>query len=174
MSNRPPIPRWQWSQPADPQVAARRAGGRRGYNFRRQGLAFGRRIKIIEMLEASGVGLGWGVQAALARALGVSRSTICRDFAILFRDHCSCPICGSWERREVVERGVEKLARAASSERWWERQHGWRRTDPAAIAKEVVEDGERRKGRGRRTEWPPSTRPPRRLRPVEEVEPGLL
>ena len=167
-----PIPRREWSRLTDPEVVARRAAGRRHYNSWRQALAFERRMKIIEILDR--VGLRPGAQALCARALHVSAATVCRDFQRLFYEHAECPICGCWENREKVEAGVEALARAASSERWWLRLHGWRRTDPAAVAKELVEDGERRKGRGRRTEWPPSTRPPRRLRPVEEVEPGLL
>src|SRR4051794_27592031 len=64
-------------------VVHRRAGGRRGYNARRSFQRLLRRRRVFELLvERFGVeGLfgHHGACAAVARELGVSRATICRD-----------------------------------------------------------------------------------------------
>jgi hypothetical protein len=57
----------------------RRAGGRRGYNARRR-LAALRRCHRAAVLVAR-MRWCWGAQAAVARRLGVHRSTINRDLA---------------------------------------------------------------------------------------------
>ncbi len=44
-----------------------------------------------------GDALGWGVQSKIARRLGVSRSTICRDYKIIIANmnrERVCPLCG--------------------------------------------------------------------------------
>lgn len=67
-----------WTQQTDNQSAARRAGGRRGYNSRRQ---FQANIRVLSvMAELKKVGFGRGNQSEIARRLGVSRSVISRDF----------------------------------------------------------------------------------------------
>lgn len=56
----------------------RRAGGRRRYNAQRQHQAALRRLRVGALMNQ----LGWfthGVPAEVARQLGVSRSTVCRD-----------------------------------------------------------------------------------------------
>ena len=63
--------------------ACRRAGGRRAYNRMRQFRADYRLMKVVELLHQTGLGRGW--QSRVAEALGVSRSTICRDFQRLRR-----------------------------------------------------------------------------------------
>jgi hypothetical protein len=68
-----------WGAPADFAEVCRRAGGRRRYNFWARERKRRRRVEII--CRTVGVPRGtWGLQAALARALGVSRATVCRDF----------------------------------------------------------------------------------------------
>jgi hypothetical protein len=54
-------------------------GGRRKYNAARKTHKQWRRAQIIVRTASMGRDT-WGLQAALAEALGVSRSTICRDF----------------------------------------------------------------------------------------------
>ena len=61
----------------------RSASGRRHYNSWRKFLAADRQIKVSQLVRKYG-GLRWGVQSAIARELGVHRSIICRDFAVLF------------------------------------------------------------------------------------------
>jgi hypothetical protein len=63
--------------------ACRRAGGRRAYNRMRQFKANYRLTKVVELLHQTGLGRGW--QSRVAEELGVSRSTICRDFLRLRR-----------------------------------------------------------------------------------------
>lgn len=63
--------------------AFRRAGGRRRYNSHRREMASLRRAKVAQLLREFGVGRG--VQAAIARRLGVSQATICRDVQALIR-----------------------------------------------------------------------------------------
>lgn len=83
----------QWSAPTTPDVAHRRAGGRRRYNSVRQLEAHLRRQEVAHGLRE----YGWvhGVQARLARELGVSESTISRDVAWLMYDLSPCPMCDS-------------------------------------------------------------------------------
>ena len=67
-----------WSQRTDPEKVAKRAAGRTHYNRVRQSHAFQR---LREVVRLQGLfGFGHGTQAEIARHLGVSRSTICRDF----------------------------------------------------------------------------------------------
>jgi len=74
-----------WGAPVSDQEAARRAGGRRHYNSWR---AHCRLVRWGRLLKLWGrPGIGWwhehGFQTRMARALGVSRSTVCRDLAAL-------------------------------------------------------------------------------------------
>ena len=96
-----------WAAPTSRDEAYRRASGRRRYNAWRQFRAAYRRHQIIDV--ALQLRLGFfarGAQAAIARALGVSRSTIHRDVWRLM-SACQvgqpCPLCGCevrhlWER----------------------------------------------------------------------------
>lgn len=72
-----------WTWPVSDDEAARRAAGRRHYNSIRRLHAELRRVKVAELLR--GRFLDWGVQAEIARELGVSRSTVCRDVRWLMR-----------------------------------------------------------------------------------------
>jgi hypothetical protein len=69
-----------WTAPTSWDAVCRRAAGRRRYNAARKELRNARRAEII----CRAKGMSWwrlyGIQAALARELGVSRATISRDF----------------------------------------------------------------------------------------------
>lgn len=83
----------------DAQQIYRRAGGRRKYNASRQRAAAYRREVIRDVLMSGEVDESVpGLQRDIARALGVSRSTVCRDFAAL----------GLSQRRHSAENGQEK------------------------------------------------------------------
>jgi hypothetical protein len=86
-----------WSAETSATEAARRAGGRRRYNAHRQALALYRRRKLARMLRAKDM-LTRGYQARLARKLGVSRSTVCRDVRYLLQLGWPCPCCGAYSR----------------------------------------------------------------------------
>jgi hypothetical protein len=67
-----------WGAATDFDIVCRRAAGRRRYNAQRRAQKQYRRAQIL--CRTVGLPRGtWGLQAALARALGVSPSTICRD-----------------------------------------------------------------------------------------------
>ena len=70
-----------FAQVSDWPNICRRAGGRRRYNRVRQFRAVQRRARLASMLLEEG--LGWGNQTRMAAQLGVSPSTISRDFALL-------------------------------------------------------------------------------------------
>jgi len=70
-----------WSTPTDPDNAARRAGGRRRYHKQRQTARAARRFDLVLLLAR--YPFGYGLQALLARELGVSEATISRDMAAL-------------------------------------------------------------------------------------------
>lgn len=71
-----------WSAHRPTHEVYRRAGGRRGYNRRRQLIATDRRVQIARRILRAG-GLYHGMGAQLARELGVDRSTISRDINII-------------------------------------------------------------------------------------------
>ncbi len=87
-----------WTQRTDNHSAARRAGGRRGYNSRRQ---FQANIRVLSVLaELKKVGFRRGNQAEIARRLGVSRSVVSRDlkkFALYERGY-------SWPEIEMLSK----------------------------------------------------------------------
>jgi hypothetical protein len=74
------------------------AGGRRHYNAHRQFLALDRRRKLARMLRQKGGMTKRGYQARLARKLGVSTATICRDVRYLLQLGWPCPCCGAYAR----------------------------------------------------------------------------
>lgn len=82
-----------WRAPVTSDEAARRAAGRRLYNARRTEEMLLRRREVVEMLRFNGH--GWGSQAQMARALGVSEATISRDVKAIFEQEVHpCPTCG--------------------------------------------------------------------------------
>ncbi len=69
-----------WSAKTDFDVVCKRAAGRRRYNAKRRAEARERYLQVVEAIMPTN-GRKRGSQAQLARALGVHRSTICRDVA---------------------------------------------------------------------------------------------
>jgi hypothetical protein len=72
-----------WSASVSPEVAYRRASGRRRYHAKRRTDRFFRRVEVLDRLRDEG--LHYGAQARWARELGVSEATICRDVAAWLR-----------------------------------------------------------------------------------------
>ena len=74
-----------WGAPVSAGEAARRAGGRRRYNAWRTFRREYRLLQVARLLRRGTYGglIDRGTQTRLARALGVSRSTVCRDIAAL-------------------------------------------------------------------------------------------
>jgi hypothetical protein len=71
-----------WGAPVSSGEAYRRAGGRRRYNAARRRHKQLRRAQVLALTVGVDCSL-WGLQSALAERLGVSRSTVCRDFAAI-------------------------------------------------------------------------------------------
>lgn len=71
-----------WSDFDDPVMIQKRGVGWTRYNKRRIYAAHLRRWKYTKLLEEVGYPLRRGWQSNLARRMGVSRSTICRDFKL--------------------------------------------------------------------------------------------
>jgi hypothetical protein len=85
-----------WSDPVPSNEAHARASARRLYNGVRQTQAMVRVGEVVRMLNERG-GFARGVQAQIARDLGVHRSTVTRDVQkILYADRRSCPTCQRW------------------------------------------------------------------------------
>ena len=81
-----------WSTPTDFDTVCRRAAGRRRYNAVRQFRAAYRQVEVIRLLRQYGL-FTHGTQARIARELGVSRATICRDVAAILASTYPCPHC---------------------------------------------------------------------------------
>jgi hypothetical protein len=69
-----------WNTATDFDTVCKRAAGRRRYNAKRRAEARERYLQVLEVIRPPD-GRKRGTQAQLARALGVHRSTICRDVA---------------------------------------------------------------------------------------------
>jgi hypothetical protein len=63
------------------------APGQANFVLRRLGFTVVRRCELVRLLSVKGGLTDRGTQARLARELGVSRSTVCRDMALLLRGH---------------------------------------------------------------------------------------
>ena len=85
-----------WSESTSRDEVCRRAAGRRHYNSVRRFRATARRAEVMRLLCVQGSMFERGTQARLARQLGVSRSTVCRDMAFLMRLGRPCPHCGAF------------------------------------------------------------------------------
>ena len=93
----------------------RRAAGRNRYNAERRERAMFRRYEIAMILRDHG-GIPYGIQARIARQLGVSESTVSRDIWTLLRVP-TCRTCGQWlispeERRLLLSERFHELSRA--------------------------------------------------------------
>ena len=82
-----------WSEYVSFDATCRRAGGRRHYNAGRQLQVLLRRNQVAKLFGV--YGFEHGAQAAIARQLGVHRSTICRDISAL--------LAQVWGGRYLVE-----------------------------------------------------------------------
>jgi hypothetical protein len=82
-----------WRAPTSWDEVCRRKAGRDRYNSVRRLQRAERRLRVLELLAR--YGMDRGVQARIARELGVSRVTISRDVAALLFDYTPCPMCGS-------------------------------------------------------------------------------
>jgi hypothetical protein len=85
----------KWSEGVSDHEAAWRAGGRRRYNAWRKFRAEFRRRELARLMCVQGGPSFWRSGAALARRLGVSRATICRDRQALLRGTYPSPL---WDR----------------------------------------------------------------------------
>ena len=81
------------SAPTSWDEVCRRKAGRDRYNSVRRLLRAERRFRVLELL--SRYGMDRGVQARIAKELGVSRVTVHRDVKALLFDYTPCPGCGS-------------------------------------------------------------------------------
>lgn len=72
-----------WSAQVTDDEAHRRAGGRAHYNSMRKYRALMRQIEVLRLFDVYS-GFIYRVQARIARELGVSRSTVCRDVKKIF------------------------------------------------------------------------------------------
>jgi hypothetical protein len=79
------ISRAGWSACPDPAVKRRLLQGRNTYNWVRRRLAWDRRREVYHLWYVGRAKHGprRGLQAQIAAQLGVSRATVCRDFAAL-------------------------------------------------------------------------------------------
>jgi len=83
-----------WSTPTSSGEAFRRAGGRRAYNALRRDLKLFRRLDVAQLLLK--YGCQWGVQARIARELGVSEAVVSRDVKANLHNLEVCQECGSY------------------------------------------------------------------------------
>jgi len=90
-----------WSQPTTWDAVCRRAAGRRAYNARRTEAALLRRVEVVGLYRR--LGRRHGVQAEVARRLGVSQATVSRDLQALRELMAPCPCCGSLVPRERLQ-----------------------------------------------------------------------
>ena|SRR5436190_1482621 len=86
-----------WSAPISHDEVCRRAGGRNRYNAWRRFVALDRRIfQVAPLLKGRWFLHIPGLQAKIAREIGVSESTISRDIQALKRTGEFCQTCGSY------------------------------------------------------------------------------
>jgi hypothetical protein len=86
-----------WAAPTDWETVCRRAAGRRHYNAVRGFRRLERPLTVARLLREY-AGAGRGLQARIARELGVSPGTICRDVRFVhneWRRAHLCPVCGT-------------------------------------------------------------------------------
>jgi hypothetical protein len=88
-----------WNHPRNWEEVCRRAAARRRWNAVRRVVAADRRRQVLELVLALG-GLERGAQSRIAAALGVHRSTVCKDLRRLLPLATPCPTCGTLRPRE--------------------------------------------------------------------------
>jgi hypothetical protein len=92
-----PYKKWARMAPATPEEI-RLARGRRRYNAVRKQQAEIRRVEVERLVYE----FGWkhGMQARIARHLGVSEATVSRDMKAIFPKAATCPTCETRVPRE--------------------------------------------------------------------------
>jgi len=75
----------RWGRARDWDEVCRRASARRAWHALQRIRVLVRRRKVVRLADALGGLCRRGVQAAVARRLGVSRATVCRDIAAILR-----------------------------------------------------------------------------------------
>ena len=88
-----------WNHPRTWDEVCRRAAARRRWNAVRRVVAEDRRRQVLELVLALG-GLQRGTQSRIAAALGVHRSTVCKDLRRLLPLATACPTCGTLRPRD--------------------------------------------------------------------------
>lgn len=88
-----------WNHPRTWDEVCRRAAARRRWNAVRRVVAEDRRRQVLELVLALG-GLQRGTQSRIAAALGVHRSTVCKDLRRLLPLATACPTCGTPRPRD--------------------------------------------------------------------------
>jgi hypothetical protein len=97
-----PVGNIDWNQPRSWEEVCRRHAARRRWNAVRRVVAEDRRRQVLELVLALG-GLQRGTQSRIAAALGVHRSTICKDLRRLLPLATPCPTCGALRPRDWWE-----------------------------------------------------------------------
>jgi predicted DNA-binding transcriptional regulator YafY len=87
-----------WGAPTSWDEVCRRAAGRARYHAMRRAQRVLRRRKVLRLLRR--YGCCHGVQARIARELGVSEATVSRDVAALLLSQAPCPCCGTVIHRD--------------------------------------------------------------------------
>jgi hypothetical protein len=88
-----------WNYPRTWEEVCRHHAARRRWNAVRRVVAADRRRQVLELVRALG-GLTRGTQSRIAAALGVHRSTICKDLRRLLPLATPCPACGTLQPRD--------------------------------------------------------------------------
>jgi hypothetical protein len=86
-----------WTRQVSWEEVCKRNRGRSRYNSRRRLRARLRQREVLQLVAR----FGWkhGVQSLIAAHLGVHKSTICRDFRVMFPLTNTCPTCGQLKPR---------------------------------------------------------------------------
>lgn len=112
-----------WSTKTTPEIAAKRAGGRRHYNMYRHLKQTQRRLTVSQLLFDDLLGMErplgrlipWGIQKKIAEKLGVSEGTVSRDIRSMLRAQlypglpaAKAAILGDGDRTAIA-RAVERI-----------------------------------------------------------------
>ena len=111
-----------WSDWTDPVTVAKRAYGRRLLNYRRGRRVRSRLYQVAKVLAE--LGFQRGLQAEIARQLGVNRSTICRDMWLLFAIGDGVTLRDALRAQRKVGREARHRSRLQSLYRSLRRRYG--------------------------------------------------
>jgi hypothetical protein len=97
----------QWTKLTGDKAAARRAGGRRRHNAKRQRQMWQRRFAILQIYARLEDGPPHGIQRALAERFGVNKAAISRDAAWIERSGFA--YSGFWPLKCSFRRGAASI-----------------------------------------------------------------